>query len=116
MSLITAFILTASLAINPQDRPQLIIAQGIVESNMNPYATGRCGERGAYQVIPRIHGAVPKGIAAQTDQHVRIMNALLKQHKTIRKAITRYNGAGKQAERYYCKVRKKTIELQIVGV
>lgn len=117
MSLITTMLLTTIMNIQPIDRPHLTIAIGLTESGMNKYAQGRAGERGAYQVIPRIHGAVPKDLMGQTAQHERIMESLIREKKgRVDKAIIAYNGAGPKARQYLVKVRKKVWELIVVGV
>lgn len=112
-----SIMLTVTLALNPSDRVTLVQGQGIVESGLNRFAVGKAKEQGAWQVIEKYHGKTPKDLRGQLDQHIKIMdNLLVEQKGNIEMAITRYNGAGKKAKRYYATVRKKTLELHIIGV
>jgi hypothetical protein len=109
--------LTVTLALHPQDRPQLVQAQGLIESGLNIYARGKAKERGAWQIQEKFWGKVPKDMRGQLDQHITIMQGLMAEKKgNIQQVITSYNGKGKIARAYYCKVRKKTIEIGILGV
>lgn len=57
--------------------PKLMAAVAIVESNGTPHAVGRSGERGAWQVIPKVWGNVPKSADGQARQAERILNELV---------------------------------------
>ena len=102
---------------SPAERHHLVQAQAIVESGVNQYAAGRAGERGAWQVIGRIWGRVPRSYPAQRAQHVKIMDTLVEECcGDVPTAIRRYNGSGRATWVYLGKVRRKTIELQILSV
>lgn len=116
MIFIKSLILTTTLMLTPVERPHLVIAQGLVESGMNQYAVGKAKERGAWQVIARHWGRVPRTLINQQKQHSRIMRELVEEHGSVELAVKRYNGAGRGAERYLAKVRLKTLELTILGV
>lgn len=82
-------------------RPRLMAAVAAVESNGSPLARGRAGERGAWQVIPAIHGAVPVDAAGQMDQSERILEDLLIENGgSVKKAVAAYNGSGARADAY----------------
>lgn len=70
------------------------------ESEFNPKARGRSGERGMFQVIPRYWGKVPTDPLAQAKQAEKILNSLIREHKSFWKAVERYNGSGPQARAY----------------
>ena len=57
--------------------PKLMAAVAIVESNGTPHAVGRSGERGAWQVIPKVWGSVPKSADGQARQAERILDELV---------------------------------------
>lgn len=112
-----SMLLTVTLALHPNDRPKLVEAQGLIESGINKFARGKRGEKGAWQVIERYHGKVSGDIRLQMDQHLEIMSRLYKEKKgNIVATVKSYNGKGAGASRYYRKVCKKTLELQILGV
>lgn len=97
-------------------RPELTVAQGMAESKMNPYAIGRHGERGAFQVIERHWGKVPKDIQGQQRQNERIMDELLQASGgSLHGALRRYNGSGKAARRYANRVAASAIRVAILG-
>ena len=119
MIFVEAMILTATLAITPVQenafRPHLVIAQGIVESGMNKYAKGKAGEKGAWQALEKYWGKVPHSIVGQRAHHMKIMNDLVQEKRgNISAAIVGYNGKGKKAKKYFCKVRRKSFELAII--
>lgn len=98
-------------------RPELTIAQGMVESKMNHHARGRHGEKGAFQVIERHWGRVPRTLRGQQKQNERIVNELLKASgDNLHGALRRYNGAGEKAEQYARKVEAATINVAILGM
>ena len=94
----------------------LATAQGLVESNLNPWAVGKANERGAWQVIERYHGKVPRSLPEQCRHYTKIMGGLTTEHGTVEKAITRYNGSGVDAKRYCQRVQKKALESTLLGV
>ena len=99
-------------------RPLLTIPQGQIESRLNPKAKGKAGERGAWQVLQREWGKVPRGLKAQAKQHEQIMDALIKEnHGNISKAVMRYNSYKniKAGYRYLAKVRKRAIEYYFIA-
>jgi hypothetical protein len=97
-------------------RPELTIAHGIIESNLNPRAIGKMKEKGAWQVREKFWGKVPDDIFAQAKQHERILNTLIKEsNNDLSKAISRYNGKGRKAQIYAKKVIRKTFELHFVN-
>ena len=118
INILKAIILTTSLSLNPNlEKPQLKIAQGLKESGMNQYAVGRCGEYGAFQVIKKYHGTVPKDLKGQSEQYDRIMNDLIRESKNnVFKSVVKYNGRGEKAVAYAKSVRLKAIEIQIIGI
>jgi len=94
----------------------LATAQGLVESNLNPWVVGKAKEHGAWQVIEKYHGRVPATILGQFWHYTAIMDGLITEYKTVEKAITRYNGSGEKARRYCRRVQKKALELTLLGV
>ena len=94
----------------------LATAQGLVESNLNPWAVGKANERGAWQVIEKYHGKVPATLPEQCRQYTKVMDGLVSEHGAVEKAIIRYNGSGVKAKRYCQRVQKKALELTLLGV
>ena len=91
--------------------PKLMAAVAIVESNGTPHAVGRSGERGAWQVIPKVWGSVPKSADGQAKQAERILDELVaaSPRRSLRCALARYNGGDKPkavSYRYADKVLK----------
>ena len=91
--------------------PKLMAAVAIVESNGTPHAVGRSGERGAWQVIPKVWGSVPKSADGQARQAERILDELVaaSPRRSLRCALARYNGGDKPkavSYRYADKVLK----------
>lgn len=89
--------------------PHLMAAVAIVESNGTPNAVGRSGERGAWQVIPKVWGSVPKSVVGQARQSERILDELVaaSPRGSLRCALARYNGGDNppaQSWRYADKV------------
>ena len=97
-------------------RVELVTAQGIVESNLHPFVIGKDKEKGAFQVIERLHGKVPKDTFKQIKQNEEILDELLEEvnHDTF-KATMRYNGSGQKAVRYAKKVRRLALEISMLG-
>ena len=93
------------------ERPELTIAQGILESNLNTKAIGRAGEKGAWQVREKYWGKVPKSFKGQADQAEDILKELLEANNgNLRVALRKYNGSGTKAHRYANQVCKRTLE------
>jgi len=116
-----ALLLTSiTLAAHPVEnlkRPLLTIPIGQIESELDSKARGRCGEKGAWQVIERWHGKVPRGLSRQARQHERILDGLIAEHKgDICTAVMRYNSyKNKKAGRaYLAKVRKRVFEYYFI--
>ena len=91
--------------------PKLMAAVAIVESNGTPHAVGRSGERGAWQVIPKVWGSVPKSADGQARQAERILEELVaaSPRGSLRCALARYNGGDRPkavSYRYADKVLK----------
>ena len=84
----------------------VLLAQAIVESLGDKNAIGAVGEKGAWQVKPEDWGKVPNTLQDQADQAELILESLVKETKSLRKGIKRYNGSGKRAEKYMKKVIK----------
>lgn len=115
--MITALILNTFFLFAPLDRPALTLAQGYTESGMNIKAVGKKGEKGAFQVIEKHWGKVPKTWKKQADQNQEIINELLDVcNGDIKKAVTKYNGKGKDARIYTAKVFKKAISIHILDI
>ena len=99
----------------PLKRPVLTEAIGRVESGMNPRARGKHGERGAWQVTPRIWGKVPHSLTDQARQHERILDELIHAcGERVGQAIERYNGSGPAARRYAGRVRRIAIQIALL--
>lgn len=112
--LLTAVIATTPLADNLK-RPALTIPQGIVESGLNTKARGKAGEKGAWQVREKYHGKVPKRLIDQGKQAEKILDELLKTTEgDMLKALSRYNGSGKAADRYAAKVRQRAFQYHFI--
>lgn len=58
-------------------KPKTMAAIAIVESNGTPTATGKAGERGAWQVIGKHHGKVSSNPVDQAKQAERILDELV---------------------------------------
>lgn len=97
--------------------PQVSLSIGTIESGMKTTAVGKAGEKGAFQVREKYWGKVPKKLKGQMKQHNDILLELMEANNhDINKAIKSYNGTGKQAKRYLCKVVKLTLQREILGV
>lgn len=115
-------LLLAALSLSPVDlqhleRPELVLAQGLVESGCNPYARGKAGEIGAFQVLESDWGRVPKSLLPQAMKTDRILDELVEEHGDLNTGIERYNGSGRTAapKRYRVTVVRKTLELCLLG-
>jgi hypothetical protein len=108
---ITALVLSAYFA-----NPLLMVSQGYVESNMNSMATGKAKEKGAFQVIEKHWGKVPRNIYLQAKQNESIIETLKRESNDncIWTAIRKYNGQGKKAREYTWKVQKKAIQIAML--
>ena len=114
--IIQTFILSTFLLLSLQ-RPTLTIAQGMVESELNPKAVGKAKEKGAWQVQEKHWGKVSSCMLQQAKQHEQIMNYLIFENNgDVAKAIMRYNGSGEKTKKYLAKVTKKAFELELLGV
>jgi hypothetical protein len=99
----------------PLKRPVLTEAIGRVESGMCCTARGKHGERGAWQVQPKLWGKVPRGLAAQARQHERILDELLREcGGSVSKAVERYNGTGPAARQYAGRVRRMAFTITLL--
>lgn len=95
--------------------PQISTAIGHVESGMKTTAVGRAGERGAFQVMPRHWGRVPKTLRGQMAQHNRVLCELVREHCSLPLAVERYNGKGCKARRYLSRVTHEVLERELLG-
>ena len=96
--------------------PQVSLAIGKVESGMNHRAVGRAGERGAFQVLEKHWGKVPRTLRGQMLQHDRVLRELHREcGGDLPLAITRYNGKGKKARKYLGKVTREVLEQELLG-
>ena len=115
--MLNTILLSSFLMISPvqMERPCLVLAQGYVESRLNPYAIGKKKEKGAFQVRKKYWGKVPRDSRMQIKQYEYIMNIILSENKgCIKTAIRKYNGKGKAARKYYCLVRQKALEIALI--
>jgi soluble lytic murein transglycosylase-like protein len=109
--------LAVSLMAVPLERPVLTHAQGQVESNLNPKAKGKAGERGAWQVLPREWGKVPKTLLGQARQSESILNELLAENSNdVFEALIKYNSFKnrKKGIEYAKKVRLRALEVSLI--
>ena len=74
-------------------KPKTMAAIAIVESNGTPHAVGRSGERGAWQVIPKVWGSVPKSADGQARQAERILDELVaaSPRRSLLQGLSAYN-------------------------
>ena len=73
-------------------RPRLAAAQAVVESNGNPDAIGKAGEKGVWQIIEREWGVVPLSLQLQAEQYEKIMESLIaEQRGRLLPALSKYN-------------------------
>ena len=94
----------------PQKHQKTLQAISIVESNGTPWAVGKSGEKGAFQVIEKDWGKVSQHPDEQAKQAERILDELLEASKGNElKALAMYNGGShpnKKAWKYAYKVIK----------
>ena len=93
-------------------RKRLLASVAVVESNGNPAAKGKAGEKGAWQIIEREWGTVPPAHRPdlQADQATIILEQLIKDSNgNLRQALCRYNGDRSGA--YSAKVMRKVAQL-----
>ena len=83
--------------------PKLMAAVAIVESDGTPWAKGKAGERGAWQVIGNHHGTVPNDAVGQALQAERILDELrvADSGRSLRRALAQYNGGTKPRAKSY---------------
>lgn len=92
--------------------PEITIAQGMVESNLNPLVSGDSRQSyGAFQVQKKHWGAVPKDFYSQAKQSQQILHST---NGPMETKIERYNGSGAMSISYKNKVRKRAIELALL--
>lgn len=111
--------LVMNITATPLERPLVTIAQGQIESGLNPKAVGASGEKGAYQVLEKYWGKVPRTLEAQARQAESILNSLISENNGSHfEALIKYNSYKnrKKGIVYACKVRKRALELAVVGV
>ena len=83
--------------------PKLMASVAIVESDGTPWAKGKAGERGAWQVIPKEHGQVSSNVNEQALQAERILDELrvADSGRGLRRALAQYNGGTKPRAKSY---------------
>ena len=115
--LLTTLLFSMLVGLPVLERPHLTVPQGYIESNMNSKARGRAGEKGAWQVIEKHWGKVPKDLLGQALQSERIMNELLQDSNgNLFVAMRKYNGTGVAAVRYAKTLRKRSFESALMRV
>ena len=83
--------------------PKLMASVAIVESEGTPWARGRSGEKGAWQVIAKHHGAVSDNQVQQALQAERILDELRADGsgRGLRYALAKYNGGDRPRAKSY---------------
>lgn len=81
--------------------PKLLAAVAIVESNGTPWARGKAGEKGAFQVIASDWGEVSDNPIEQAAQADDILAALVERRGSLRCGLASYNGGPKPGRRAY---------------
>ena len=101
----------------------LQVAIGMTESGMKLTAQSKNGKRfgykGAFQVIEKEHGKVPKGLFGQLKQNEKILEELLEEtNNDPMESLVKYNSYKnrKAGLRYAKKVRKKAFEVSLLEV
>ena len=80
-------------AVVSTNNPKRMAAVAIIESNGNPKAKGKSGERGAFQVIEKEFGKVSKNPTKQAEQSEDILEDLVREsHGNLKVALRKYNG------------------------
>lgn len=104
-------------AVSKTKRQHIMAAMAIVESNGTPWAVGKSGEKGAFQVIESDWGKVSSNPSEQARQAERILEELLKT-KDLRTGLACYNGGSSPSRRSYIyadkilKIARKIYEKQ----
>ena len=89
-------------AVRQTKRPELMAAIAIQESDGTPWAKGKAGEKGAFQVIEKDWGKVSQHPDEQAKQAERILDELLEASKGNElKAIAMYNGGAYPNKKAY---------------
>lgn len=92
--------------------PRVLTAIASKESRFNPDAIGSAGEIGAWQVREKFWGHPGETLAEQAKASEAILRDLVDASGgQLKPAIRRYNGSGKQAERYAEHVLKMALEI-----
>ena len=83
-------------------RPYTLAAIGAIEGTFNPAEpTDDDGAEGAYRVVPKYWGPVPKDVRGQVEQAADVLRRLEKASGgRLVVAVRRYNGRGPAAEWY----------------
>lgn len=97
-------------------KPNDFLAIAFVESNFDPYAVGKAGEMGTWQVLEwrhfmrKVKGTNPFDVETNGKMFCAELREKNSHHHTYKKTIVSYNGLGAKGLRYYKKVLKaKTI-------
>lgn len=89
-------------AVNATKRPELMAAIALQESDGTPWATGKAGEKGAWQVMEKDWGVVSKNPIDQAMQAEKILDELLEASKgDVKKALSMYNGGSRPPKKSY---------------
>lgn len=88
-------------AVRQTKRPELMAAIAMQESDGTPWAKGKAGEKGAWQVIEKDWGKVSSNPNEQAKQAERILDELLEASGSTRKALSMYNGGSNPKKRSY---------------
>lgn len=102
-------------AVTQTKRPKLSAAQAVVESDGNPRARGRAGEKGAWQVIEKYHGNAGITPVEQALKNEKLMDELLESYD-LDTAVRKYNGGPGAlnkpvTKKYLAKVRREIFEV-----
>lgn len=89
-------------AVNATKRPTLMAAIALQESDGTPWAKGKAGEKGAFQVMEKDWGLVSQNPVDQAMQAEKILDELLEASKgDVRKALSMYNGGSRPPKKSY---------------
>lgn len=89
-------------AVNATKRPALMAAIALQESDGTPWARGKSGEKGAFQVMEKNWGLVSQNPVDQAMQAEKILDELLEASKgDVRKALSMYNGGSRPPKKSY---------------
>jgi hypothetical protein len=100
-------------AVHGKKRAKVLAAIALHESRGDRRAVGKKMERGAFQVRPELHGQVPNDLARQADQAEKLLEELIREQGSLKKAVRAYNGTGAAADRYAMRVLKLAKELGV---